>query len=97
MLKLRLNRQVDKSLQKLPAKHARQIALRILALRQDHELIPSLELKGFAPFRRVKSGEYRIIYKVEEKSLFVVLVAKRNDDEVYKRIKRYFGKTRKSK
>jgi len=92
MLKLKFSRQVNKSLQKIPAKHARQIALRIAALRQDPESIPSLELKGFAPFRRVKSGEYRIIYKVEEKSLFVAIIAKRNDDEVYKLIRRYFGK-----
>jgi len=92
MLKLRLNKQAVKNLQKLPSKHAKQISLRIVALRQNPDSVPSIELRGFAPFRRAKSGDYRIIYKIEGESLFVALIAKRNDDEVYKRIKRYFRK-----
>lgn len=40
-------------------------------------------------FLRVDSGEYRIVYRVseEEKTIYVILIEKRNDDEVYKILK----------
>ena len=34
--------------------------------------------------RRVDIGEYRAVYRVEGDSLLVLVVGKRNDDEVYK-------------
>ena len=37
---------------------------------------------------RVDSGEYRIVYTVTEDTLRVVLIGKRNDDEVYRRLER---------
>jgi mRNA interferase RelE/StbE len=37
---------------------------------------------------RTDSGEYRIIYRVEEDELHVALIGKRNDDEVYRLLRR---------
>ena len=42
---------------------------------------------GF-PYRRADIGEYRIIYRVESDTLLIPLIGKRNDDDVYKRMKR---------
>jgi len=41
----------------------------------------------------VDSGEYRIYYEVDDKerTIVVLLVAKRGDDEVYRRLKRELG------
>jgi len=50
----------------------------------------SEHLTGF-PYRRASIGEYRIIYRVEEETLRIPLIHKRNDDEVYKRLKRMGG------
>ena len=55
----------------------------------DPDSLPSVELKGYAPYRRAKSGEYRIIFYVEAGTLFVPLIGKRNDDEVYQLLKRF--------
>ena len=88
MLKLRLSKEADRFLQKIPAKHGKQIAERILALQGDPSALPTEDLKGYPPFRRLKSGEYRVIYFITDDTLHVTLVGKRNDDEIYRQIKR---------
>ena len=89
MLKINLSKDAERFLKKIPAKHSKQIAERLYTLLQDPEALPSVELKGYAPYRRAKSGEYRIIFYVEEDTLFVPLIGKRNDDEVYQLLKRF--------
>ncbi|MEW5985285.1 MAG: type II toxin-antitoxin system RelE/ParE family toxin [Chloroflexota bacterium] len=79
-----------KALDKLPAKVFRQVVLKILSLQQTP--IPH-DCKRIGPGYRVDSGEYRILYFFEPKEdlVRVVLVGKRNDDEVYQQFTRRFG------
>jgi mRNA interferase RelE/StbE len=76
-------------LSKIPAKHARQIAERIASLRTNTDSVLSEDLKGFAPFRRFKSGEYRVVFFIENETLHIPVIGKRNDDEIYKQIARF--------
>lgn len=70
-------------------KHARQVLLKVLDLCANPRPADSKNLKGTTgDFLRADVGEYRIIYRVEGDALKVVLVGKRNDDEVYKEMKR---------
>jgi mRNA interferase RelE/StbE len=50
-------------------------------------------LKGYPGLYRVDSGEYRIVYRfdVEADVIQILLVGKRNDDEVYKQLKQLMG------
>ena len=89
MLTIKLSKRADKALGKIPAKQAKQIAARIKQLADDPEALPTVELKGYAPWRRAKSGEYRIIFKIDGDILRVALVGKRNDDEIYRLIERF--------
>lgn len=89
MLKINLSKDAARFLQKLPPKHGKQIAERLQMLMADPEALPSAELKGYAPYRRAASGEYRIIFFVEGDTLFVPMIGKRNDDEVYQLLKRF--------
>jgi len=89
MLTIRLSKRADKALTKIPVKQARQIAGRIKELAENPEALQSVELKGYAPWRRVKSGEYRIIYQIEGDELLIALIGKRNDDEIYRLIERF--------
>ncbi|MBS1958376.1 MAG: hypothetical protein JST80_02795 [Bdellovibrionales bacterium] len=57
-------------------------------MRTNPEPHDSQVSKGHAPLRRVDVGEYRIIYIVEGDVLKIALVGKRNDDEIYKQLKR---------
>ena len=87
-LRVRLSGRADKALSRLSAKHARQIAGRIDALADDPEPLLSAELRGMPPWRRLRSGKYRIIYRVDGNQLLVALISERNDDRVYRIIKR---------
>lgn len=85
MLALTISRDAQKFLDTLPPKQFRQVVRKIFTLLDDPAPPDSKELKGF-PFRRADSGEYRIVYDVQGSTLRLILVGKRNDDEVYRRL-----------
>ncbi|NEP11726.1 MAG: type II toxin-antitoxin system RelE/ParE family toxin [Symploca sp. SIO2C1] len=72
----------------LQPKIAAQIAKKVLALNVNPLPTDSKQLSGYSGYYRVDSGEYRIVYrfKPNEDLVEVILVGKRNDDEVYKRL-----------
>lgn len=88
MRKIDFSRQAEAFLRKLPAKHARQVAERIVASASDPQSAALEPLKGHAPLMRPKAGEYRVIVEFDAELLTVLLVGKRNDDEVYKLLER---------
>ncbi len=78
----------------LQPKIAAQIAKKVLALNVEPlPLSDSEQLSGYQGLYRVDSGEYRIIYRYfpDRDLIEVILVGKRNDDDVYKRLKRLLG------
>ena len=88
MLKIDISKRAQKSLRQLPPKHGRQLAAKIFQLRNDPHPNDAKELKGHASWWRATAGEYRIIYRVEGDTLFVEIVGKRNDDDVYRQLRR---------
>ncbi len=72
----------------MPDKHARQVLMRIIELAGDPFPHDYKKLRGYEDMLRVDVGEYRIVYQVDGKALVVLLVGKRNDDEIYRRISR---------
>ena len=89
MLTISLSKRADKSLGKIPLKQAKQIAERITQLANDPTALPSVALKGYAPWRRVKVGAYRIIYTVDGDILRIAIIGKRNDNEIYRLVERF--------
>lgn len=87
MRKLALNKAVAKELAELPPKQYRQVVCAILDLLDDPRPHYSKALGG-TPYFRIAVGEYRVIYRVDDESVHVVVSGKRNDDEVYKQLKR---------
>ena len=87
MLTLDITKQVRDFLDGLDPKRFRQVANKIFSLMENPEPTDSQQLSGYS-YRRADIGEYRIIYRVEQGCLKVALVGKRNDDEVYKKLKR---------
>jgi mRNA interferase RelE/StbE len=76
----------------LQPKHAGQIARKILALGENPTPADSERLKGYTDLRRIDIGEYRIVYSYDEKNDIaeIILVGKRNDDEIYRRLRRMY-------
>jgi mRNA interferase RelE/StbE len=89
MLDINFSRQVEKFFRKVPPKHARQIGGKMMALRENPQPHNSIVPKGAASlYRRTDIGEYRVVYRVDGGILEIILVGKRNDDDVYKMIRR---------
>ncbi len=88
MPRIDLSKQAMAFLRSLPAKQAKQIAQKLQALAVDPLELPSEQLRGYAPMRRIRAGEYRIIFAVTEDTVEIRLIGKRNDDEIYKALER---------
>lgn len=73
----------------LPPKQQRQVSHKVEMLRENPFSHDSKKLKGY-PCHSVSAGEFRIIYLVEDDLLEIVSIAKRNDDDSYKFLHRFF-------
>jgi mRNA interferase RelE/StbE len=87
MLKVNLTKQAVKVLKSLPQKQSKQLATKVQELRVNPLPHDHKKLKGY-PYLRVDVGEYRIIYAYDQDILEVYIIDKRNDGEVYKKMKR---------
>lgn len=85
MPKFALTHEALAFLRKIPSKHAQQIMGKIEKLADDPRSIPSKQLEGYPSLRRIRSGDYRIICRLNDGvvMVYVLRVGKRNDDEVY--------------
>ena len=84
-LNLNMSRQALGFIRKLPPKQYRQVLNAVMSLLANPEPHDSKLLKGNTKgHRSVSVGEYRIIYRVENDVVIVLVIGKRNDDRVYK-------------
>ncbi len=90
MPSLDLKRKAKRFIEFLPPKHKRQVKDCVLSLQDNPFPHDSRKLVGYENYIRVDIGEYRIIYRYEEEKdlVVVVLIGKRNDDEIYRITKR---------
>lgn len=90
MLQVDVAHDAQKFVRRLGAKQQRQIAECIQRLRVNPEPSDSIALKGMPGVRRVDQGEYRIGYTFSESLLKIEAIGPRNDDDIYKTLKRKF-------
>ena len=87
-----LSKQAAEFLREVAPKQSRQIAEKLKRRALSPSALPSDALRGYAPMRRLKSGEFRIIFALEGAVVQVRLIGKRNDDEIYKALERAWRK-----
>lgn len=83
---LRIGKPAVKSLKALELKPFKQIMVKILSLQSDPHPQDCKALKGYPGGYRVDQGEYRILYTIEENTISIFRVGKRNDGEVYRNL-----------
>jgi mRNA interferase RelE/StbE len=80
-----MTNQAKKALKDLAAKQYKQVGSAIFNLLTNAEPHDSASLKGAKNGeRRIDVGEHRIIYVLTGEEVTVLVIGKRNDDEVYK-------------
>jgi len=85
MKQLQITKQALKFLKELDAKQHKQVASAVFGLLANSVPHDSSQLKGVETGdRRLDVGEYRVIYVDHEDFVEVLLIGKRNGDEIYK-------------
>lgn len=92
MLKIDIWPEAQNFIETRTVKHRRQISAKIFLLAENPAPPSSKLLEGYAPLRRFRSGNYRIIYFVDGGILKVPLIDKRGDDKIYRAVTRKFKK-----
>ncbi len=87
MRRLDISRNALKFVHDLAAKQYKQVVSRVFELMREPKPADCRAVVGLELWR-VTVGEYRIIYSFTQDTLFVEAIGKRNDDEVYRRLKR---------
>ncbi|MGR3279395.1 type II toxin-antitoxin system RelE/ParE family toxin (plasmid) [Acaryochloris sp. 'Moss Beach'] len=83
---LRIAKPVVKTLKKLPLKVFKQIMIKALSLQSEPKPQDCKALKGYPGGYRVDQGEYRILYTIEDETVSIFRIGKRNDSEVYRNL-----------
>ncbi|MEK7645314.1 MAG: type II toxin-antitoxin system RelE/ParE family toxin [Patescibacteria group bacterium] len=91
MLEIDLSKVSEKFLKKLPPKQRRQVAEKVYTLAENPQASDTSLLRGYEEYYRADIGEYRIIYRWSKECLHVTLIGKRNDGDVYRKLKRMRG------
>ncbi len=87
MRQINVSKQAEKFIKRLPPKQRRQVSERILDLALEAHPSDARPLIGTV-LMRIDVGEYRAVYSIQGNSVEVVVVGKRNDDAVYKKLER---------
>lgn len=80
---LLLRPSVEKDLKKIPATDLRKILARIEALREDPRPPGCVKLSG-EEYYRVRQGNYRIVYEIEDDKLIVIVVKVGHRRDIYR-------------
>jgi mRNA interferase RelE/StbE len=74
---------VHKDVRDIPPKDLRRILERMEALREEPRLANSVKLSGQAAYR-VRQGDYRIVYEIEDAKRVVVISKVGHRREIYR-------------
>jgi mRNA interferase RelE/StbE len=85
MKRLEITKDAHGFLKEMQVKQFRQVGQKVLSLLVDPKPNDAAPLRGY-DYWRTDVGEYRIVYKFDDETVYIVLIAKRNDDEVYKKL-----------
>lgn len=88
MLPIQYTNDVVKFVKSLETKPARQIYEKMFALGQDPRPQNSTSLIAYKGYRRMRVGDFRVIYSIGPEIISIVLVDARGDDEVYRSLDR---------
>jgi mRNA interferase RelE/StbE len=84
--RIEVKRSAAKVLRKMPKADQKRIAEKIDSLAENPPDPDTTKMKGNNPFHKIRVGDYRIIYEIQEK-IFVILIVKiGHRKDVYKRM-----------
>lgn len=80
---IRFKKSAEKELYKLPNKEIAKVAQLIQSLSKNPRPLGCRKLKGYTNLWRVRSGNYRVIYRIEDKILVIEILEIVNRKDAY--------------
>ena len=77
-----------KDLRALPKREGQRIAEQIDTLKNDPRPTGCKKLKGREDFYRIRVGDYRVVYQIEDEILLILIVRVGDRKEIYEIIRR---------
>ncbi len=81
---LEITKVAEKQLKKIDKAHQRKISTTILALANNPTPEGCKKLKGYEDIYRIRIGTYRVIYKIENKKVTVVILKLGHRKDIYR-------------
>ncbi len=81
---IRFKPSAERQLKDLPEKERIRIARKIGDLAADPRLFGSEKLAGEESLYRIRSGDYRVIYQIQDKFLMILVVKIGHRKEIYR-------------
>ncbi|MGB3617828.1 MAG: type II toxin-antitoxin system RelE/ParE family toxin [Catalinimonas sp.] len=78
-----IRRRVSKEIDRLPQKARQLVARKLNALAENPRRPGVIKLQGEKDRYRIRAGDYRIVYEIEDDILKVLVVRIRNRKDVY--------------
>jgi mRNA interferase RelE/StbE len=83
---VKVKRSAAKALKKIPKADQKRIAVKIDSLAEDLPNPDTTKMKGNNPFHRIRVGEYRIIYEIQEDILLILVVKIGHRKDIYRNL-----------
>ncbi len=83
MYSLRIKRSAERDLKRLPQSLFLRLNDQILALREEPRPVGTRKLKGKLEGWRVRVGDYRIVYQIDDSAQVVTIIRVRHRRDVY--------------
>jgi mRNA interferase RelE/StbE len=84
--RIEFKRSAAKALKKIPRSDRRKIRDRIDSLAEDLQDPVTTKMKGDNPFHKVRVGDYRIVYEIQEGLLVILVLKIGHRKDVYRRL-----------
>ena len=84
--RIEFKKSAAKELRKIPRSDQKRIAVKIDNLSENLPDPATTKMKGDNPFHRIRVGDYRIIYEINEDILLIMVLKIGHRKDVYRRL-----------
>lgn len=84
--RIEVNRSAAKTLKKIPKADRKRIIEKIDSLSDNLPNPDTTKMKGNNPFLKVRTGDYRIIYEIQEDVLVILIVTVGHRKDIYRNL-----------
>ena len=84
--RIEVKRSAAKALKKIPKPDIRRISNKIDNLSEDLPSPETTKMKGDNPFHRIRVGDYRIVYEIQDEVLVILIIKIGHRKDIYRNL-----------